>query len=155
MSMIKDIYKAPIIAHAVSEQQGEVIVLIEHLGQVFEGVAHLDPSDKDFFSEKVGTNIAESRARIAALKFFTHYANLCYKSREQMMWEATVSRNKTAAEVDPTGYFTHALQRSYDEYQSIRRAWKREEARLRKYLEGQGKAIESIKRQREAKAKSE
>jgi len=67
MSAVTAIYNAPVVGKAVLPESGEVSIIIQYRGRLYQGVALLHPEDKDFFSEKVGCNIALARARIEAL----------------------------------------------------------------------------------------
>ena len=89
MSIVSAIYKAPVVGRVVMPDAGEVSVLIKYNGHLYQGVALLHPEDKDFFSEKVGYNIALSRARIEALEDFLIDVSYEAQLKQQMYLEVT------------------------------------------------------------------
>lgn len=145
MSAVTAIYKAPVIGKAILPDVGEVSVIIQYNGRVYQGVALLHPEDKDFFSEKVGYNIALSRARIEALEDILIDIKTEEKIKEQMYYEATTFSNHLPEYSDPNMVFIKNLMRVKHRIEIIQEAIKNEKKILKNYLEGQDKALESVK----------
>ena len=152
MSAVSAIYKAPIVGKAVLPDAGDVSIIIQYQGRLFQGIALLHPEDRDFFSEKVGSNIALSRARIEALQDTLYETQQEARVKEQMLYEVTRfgEFNGNNDMYDPTGMFRQNVCKAVIRVEAIQTALKEEQARLERYLAGHGKAIQSIKRQREA-----
>lgn len=71
--MIKAIYNAK-PRYKVFPEIGFCQLYFTINDKIFYGESHACPNDMDFFSEKVGLNIALSRARITALNYFKQEA---------------------------------------------------------------------------------
>lgn len=150
MSAVTAIYKAPVVGKAVLPDAGEVSIIIQYQGRIYQGIALLHPEDKDFFSEKVGCNIALSRARIEALVDTLHETRQEAKYKEQMLYEVTRfgEFNSKNDMYDPTQMFRQNVCKAIMRVENLEAALKKEQKMLANYLKGHGKAIQSIKKQR-------
>jgi hypothetical protein len=147
MSIATAIYKAPIVGKAVLPDAGEVSVIIQYNHRLYEGVALLHPEDQDFFSEKVGTNIALSRARIEALEDALIDLKTEAQVKAQMYLEVTrFGQEGDYTFFDPTDMFYQNQRKAQERAESLSRIIKKEKLILSKYLEGQARALESVKR---------
>lgn len=146
MKLVKAIYKAPVIVKEYCEEHGTTLVAIHYKGKGFYGTAILNKQDEGFYSKKVGYNIALSKARIQALKYFYKEEESKLNSRKQFYQEVLGFGAKTFAEVDPSGAFNRNIKRIESRLSAIKSALDREEDMLNKYIIGQDKAIESVKR---------
>ena len=157
MSVISAIYKAPVVGRAVMPDAGEVSVIIKYNNRIYQGVALLHPEDKDFFSEKVGYNIAISRARIEALEDALIDVKNEAQIKRQMLIEVTrFGRLQKQEEVyDPTGMFEQNVNKVLGRVKNLEEAIKKEKQILQNYLEGQSRALESIKLYRKRQKKDE
>ncbi len=151
--MVKSIYKAE-PTYFVCPKSGECIVYIQVQGKNYRGTALLAPEDKDFFSEKVGLNIALSRARIEALKDLVKRNRDIAKIKYQMYQEVTHYGQRSSGEVDPTGEFLINVIKAQDRKDQARIALKAEQVNLDSYLKSQADMVRQIKRIRD-KAKTE
>ena len=91
------------------DPEGEVfeeycVAWITFQGKKYHGKSFIHHDDQDFFSEKVGLNIALSRARLAALKDKYNEAKIEAKYKNRMFLEAT-NYSGDGSKVDPTGAF--------------------------------------------------
>ena len=57
------------ISSSYDEETGKSVVVLQHMGKKFKGVAHVHPSDKEIASSFAGCEYAEIRAMIQALKY--------------------------------------------------------------------------------------
>lgn len=146
--MIKTIYNLEPTCRVYPEGGG-CHVWITYNNHTFHGEAHITPSDKDFFSEKVGLHIAHSRAIISALKFASRQSKLIYDTKYQMYQEAVNYGTRPPAEVDPTGAFLRKVILAEKNYRRLQKAIKREEKNLNFYLQGQDKMVRIIKTKRQ------
>lgn len=146
MSVVSTIYDTLVDWTEVDEEAGMVSVSITYGGNRFVGTAFLHPHDKDFFSHKVGRQIATSRARTKALKHEYEKAKMTYNNKYTFYQEVLGFGSKAPAEVDPTGALLRNVIRAERRTAFLKEAIEREEANLRNYLEGQAKAISSILR---------
>ena len=106
----------------------------------------MNPDYKDFFSEKVGLNIALSRARISLLEEKKLEARKIFKARELMYREALDFNNPNLDynEIDPTGRFLKRVKKSYHLYQNFYQTLKQEQTALNNYIKELGNMIISI-----------
>lgn len=150
MSAISAIYKAETIGKAVLPDAGEVSVIIKYNNRLYQGVALLHPDDKDFFSERVGYNIAISRARIEALEDVLIDVKEEAQYKQQMLDEVTRFGEFKCQEdmYDPTGMFRQNVVRVLTRIENLQEAIKKEKRILANYIKGQAKALESVKRYR-------
>lgn len=150
MSAVTAIYKAPVVGKGIMPDAGEVSVIINYNGRLYQGVALLHPEDKDFFSEKVGYNIAISRARIEAMEDTLIDVKEEAKIKEQLLCEVTRFGEYQGAEdmYDPTHMFRQNIIKALDRVDALKEAIKKEKKILHNYLEGQSRALDSIKRYR-------
>lgn len=154
MSAVSAIYKAPVVGKAVMSEAGEVSVIIQYHGRLYQGVALLHPEDKEFFSEKVGYNIALSRARIEALEDTLIDVREEARIKEQMYYEATTFSNKSPEYSDPNMMFIGLVMRAKQRVETLQEAIVREKKILANYLEGQDRALESVKLYRKMQAET-
>ena len=147
MSAIKAIYNAPIVGKAVLPDAGEVSIIIQYHGRIYQGVALLHPEDKDFFSEKVGCNIALSRARIEALQDTFLDAQIEAQIKQQMLNEVLRFGLETGQDdkYDPTQMFRQNVNHAINRKNNLKKALIKEKNRLINYIANHGKAIQSIK----------
>lgn len=141
MSIVNAIYKAPIVRKAYCDIEGTTHIVIKYNGKYYGGWACTNDSDKEFFSKKVGKNIALSRARLKAMKAELKRCDTEYRER------------KIFADLRTDLLKDHEMSllinRSKWRCESLRLAIKREKNNLAKYIEGQDKAIQSVKKMRE------
>lgn len=146
MSVVSAIYDTLVDWVEANENTGTVTASLTFNGHTCTGSAFLHPEDKDFFSYKVGRQIATSRARIEILKIEVNKAQQTFNNKTTFYQEVLGFGSKTPADVDPTGAFSRNVMRAGRRLDSLKDALENEEANLRNYLEGQAKAIASIKR---------
>lgn len=149
MNLVKAIYKAPVTVKEYWEEKGATVVIIHYNGKGFCGTANLSKRDEGFYSKKVGYNIALSRARIQALTYFYKQEKDKFNVRNQFYQEVLGLGAKTPAEVDPLGAFNRNMMRCKYRADALKEALDKEKNMLHKYILGQDKAIESVKRFRQ------
>lgn len=149
MNLVKAIYKAPVTVKEYQEEKGATVVIIRYNGKDFCGTANLSKKDEGFYSKKVGYNIALSRARIQALTYFYKQEKDKFNVRNQFYQEVLGLGVKTPAEVDPLGAFNRNMMRCKYRADALKEALDKEKNMLHKYILGQDKAIESVKRFRQ------
>lgn len=149
MSAVSAIYNAPIVARAILPDSGEVAIIIKYQGRFYNGEALLHPQDKDFFSEKVGSAIALSRARIEALKDVLQETQLEALYKQKMWFEVTKFGNSATTDFDPTGYFLQNVTKTTRRVKQLEEALKKEQAALANYITNHGKALQSIQKHRD------
>lgn len=149
MNLVKAIYKAPVVVKEYWEEKGATAVIIRYNGKDFYGTANLSKTDEGFYSKKVGYNIALSRARIQALTYFYKQEKDKFNVRNQFYQEVLGLGVKTPAEVDPLGAFNRNMMRCKYRADALKEALDKEKNMLHKYILGQDKAIESVKRFRQ------
>ena len=149
MNLVKAIYKAPVTVKEYWEEKGATAVVISYNGKGFCGTANLSKHDDGFYSKKVGYNIALSRARIQALEYFYKQERDKFNVRNQFYQEVLGLGVKTPAEVDPLGAFNRNMMRCKYRADTLKEALDKEKDMLHKYILGQDKAIESVKRFRQ------
>lgn len=83
MSIVTQIYKAePTYSHTVPSNIIEAIITVN--GQRFIGTSGCAPDDDEFFSMKLGKQLALSRARISALQHFYEDTYKIYDGKYQL-----------------------------------------------------------------------
>lgn len=142
--MIKTIYNLE-PTYRVYPDVGICKIWLTFQGKTYCGTAQLSPADKDFFSEKVGLNIALSRARIKLLKDMTKQAKYIFIIKKQMWLEATEYGKLSLNEVDPKYVFLHKVGKADSNYNNLLHALRKEKAYLNKYLQEQDKMVERVK----------
>lgn len=152
MGIVSAIYKAPVIATAISEIAGEITLLIKYDGKLFTGSSFLHPDDKEFFSERVGTCIAKSRARLSAFEYAIKEAQKTAEIKERMMLELIHTTGYSWEELDPTGKVRQNIDKSMALIEGLKKAYSREKKFLANYLEGQDRAVDSVKLHRRLEA---
>ena len=145
MDVLKSIYDAKVID--TNYDNSLTIVTIAYNTNYYAGAAQCCPEDKDFYSKKVGYNIALSRARLNLYNDLIASNELKYKELKKYYY--SVIGIKNPAEVDPTGSFKRILDRLETKVKYLRWGRRIEKRNLHNYLEGQKKAVESIRRFRE------
>lgn len=146
MGIIKEIYKAPM---TYSNEDNTVFAFLNYQGKEFVGVAKLHPNDKDFFSIKVGNNIARSRARISALKYEKIKAYREYKNKRNFLEQLMGYGAKKIEEVDPNFIIRNNIKRAEWRWAALIKAEKAEKKYLNDYLQSQEKALTSIRKYRQ------
>ena len=149
MSVVTAIYKAPIVAEAIDENIGSTIIRILYNRKMFIGSAKLSESDKDFYSYRVGRNIALSKARIEVINYEIKKSKKEMKYRYDFYQEATKYGKVSPAEVDPTGNFYHAITRYISRISALKKALEKEKSNLNAYLENQEKVLSIVRNFRE------
>lgn len=136
MSIVKAIYNVK-PEYSYSDNEYKTTAVIKYNGQTYIGSSSVHPDDKDFASIRVGKNIALSRARIKAMKSELKREQLEYDINNRFYCKIVSSND-----FKPIKILINAKFRCQD----LRVAIKKEEHNLNKYLQGQAKAIESIRR---------
>ena len=149
MSVVSAIYKAPMVAEAVDENIGDTIIGILYDGKLFTGSAKLAENDKDFYSYRVGKNIALSKARMNAMNYEIKKSRKEMEYRYNFYQEVTKYGKVSPAEVDPTGSFYRAIVRYTTRISALKEALKKEKSNLKAYLENQEKALSIVRKFRE------
>lgn len=149
MNLVKAIYKAPVITKDYDESIGTTKVEIRYENKIFRGWAALSPEDEGFYSKKVGYNIALSKARITALEYYHKQEEKKYKQRFIFLQEVLNFGKKELAEIDPTSAFSRNIMHCKSRVAALEAAAAKEKEILKKYIEGQNKAIESVRRFRQ------
>ena len=145
MNLVKAIYKTPVIMKDYQEKEGITNVKICYQGQTFHGTALLNKKDEGVYSKKVGYNLALSKARIKALEYFYKQEKDKFNIRNQFYQEVLGLGVKTPSEVDPSGAFNRNLMHTKGRMTALKEALDKEKDTLKKYIEGQNKAIESVR----------
>lgn len=137
MNIVKAIYKAPILQ--IESYFNTTSVSIKYNGRLYTGYAYLnEEEDFNFFSEKVGKNIALSRARTKAMKTELEREKNSYREVNNFFnLKPNLLRDEDHKSL---------LNRKKWRCESLRTAIKNEKHNLNKYLEGQDRAIKSIKK---------
>lgn len=145
MSVVTAIYKAPITHEFHSKIRNGYHLYIKYDGKKFAGRAYLSPEDKDFYSSRIGRNIALSRARMNAMNYEIKKSRKEMEYRYDFYQEATKYGKVSPAEVDPTGSFYRAITRYTTRISALKKALEKEKSNLNTYLENQEKALYSKK----------
>ena len=151
MKLISAIYDAPV--YITNYNENYVGVAIFYDGHNWTGRAYLHPEDKDFYSPKVGRRIALSRARIKIMQYELKKMDEAIKQRELFYREVCGYGSKDYMEVDPTGSFRKNITRNKLRYEELLKKKEYEVRHLKNYLEGQRKAIATVKRMRASEQK--
>lgn len=146
--MVKAVYDLQ-PTYEVDKHMGICRVWLTFRGTTYTGQAKLSDHDKEFFSEKVGLNIALSRARISILQDLKQQAKLIADTKYQMYQEALNYGTAAPSTVDPTGGFYKKVVKAQQNYKKVCDTFKREQKYLNKYLTEQDKMIEYVKLHRE------
>jgi hypothetical protein len=145
MSLVTSIYKAPIVD--TDFYDGLTGVCIKWNGQLYWGSSSCNDEDKDFQSNFVGQNIALSRARLEAM-----YAAK-RSIEDEVKWKLRiyqeVTRGKGCLENLPSPEVWRNYERAEKRLKSIKSAIKNEKVSLQEYIDGQAKAIESVRKFRD------
>lgn len=149
MSVVSAIYKAPITHEFHSKIRNGYHLYIKYDGKKFAGRAYLSPEDKDFYSSRIGRNIALSRARMNAMNYEIKKSRKEMEYRYNFYQEVTKYGKVSPAEVDPTGSFYRAIVRYTTRISALKEALKKEKSNLKAYLENQEKAISIVRNFRE------
>lgn len=128
----------------VDEDNGLCIAKLTFQGKEYIGKAQTAPEDMPFFSEKVGLNIATSRAIIQILKEKYNEARLIHKIKFQMYQEATNNGKIDRSIVDPTRVFATKVYKAKDNVIRLRKALKKEKASLNHYLNSLDNMIHAV-----------
>lgn len=149
MSVVTAIYKAPITHEFHSKIRNGYHLYIKYDGKKFAGRAYLSPEDKDFYSSRIGRNIALSRARMNAMNYEIKKSRKEMEYRYDFYQEATKYGKVSPAEVDPTGSFYRAIVRYTSRISALKKALEKEKSNLNTYLENQEKALSIVRNFRE------
>lgn len=149
MSVVTAIYKAPITHEFHSKIRNGYHLYIKYDGKKFAGRAYLSPEDKDFYSSRIGRNIALSRARMNAMNYEIKKSRKEMNYRYDFYQEVTKYGKVSPAEVDPTGSFYRAIVRYTTRISALKEALKKEKSNLKAYLENQEKALSIVRNFRE------
>lgn len=149
MSVVTAIYKAPITHEFHSKIRNGYHLYIKYDGKKFAGRAYLSPEDKDFYSPRIGRNIALSRARMNAMNYEIKKSRKEMNYRYDFYQEVTKYGKVSPAEVDPTGSFYRAIVRYTTRISALKEALKKEKSNLKAYLENQEKALSIVRNFRE------
>lgn len=141
--IVKAIYDAPVVFEIYGARS--FTVAIKYQQKTYAGYAICHPDEQDFFSVRVGKNIALSRARQKAMKDALVQAREEVKYRQDLWHEAVGRAGGDYNLADPTRAFMKSIHRSQDKVFALQQGLKRERANLRNYIEGQDRAIESVK----------
>lgn len=142
MSLIKSIYNAP-MTYKYDGIFSSVTIIYN--GKKYYGAAVVHSNDKDFASEKVGLNIALSRARIKILEDMLVKTKQIADIKYQYYQEAINYGAVSSFEVDPSGAFYNKVIKAKKSYYKIQNALHKEKSYLNKYLEDQSKVVERVK----------
>lgn len=143
--MLKTIYSIK-PRYEVYPNAGVCKVYLTFQNKTYRGLAELSPEDKDFFSEKVGLNIALSRARIKLLKDLVKEAEFIFNIKYQMYEEALNYSPFDIDLVDPTGNFYKKVLKASTRVTKLKKYSKSEQQQLKQYLKNQSKLVEGIKK---------
>lgn len=148
IKIAKAIYNAPLYSAYYDEDYGNTIIWIKYENHIFQGESKLHKDDEGFYSQKIGYNIALSRARQKALTWALGREIARYNMKNTFYQEVLGYGRKESAEIDPTGAFNRNLKHSQSRIAALEKIIKDEKKWLAEYLVGQDKALESIKRLR-------
>lgn len=145
MKLIKEIYHLKPYHTHISEENGDIGIVLKYKNRYYNGCALLAPEDEGFFSSKVGMTIALSRARQMILKDLIEDLQIRIKERELFIKEASGYGLKDA---DSNGCFLSTLRRNQNNLHRLKVQLEKEQRFLNDYLQGQDKAIATVKRMR-------
>ena len=143
MSAVKQIHKSN--SKVIGQ---EMTVMIEYDHHKYYGTSCCHPDDIDFYSEKVGYNIAYKRAIIQCLEMQTFEAENEWKYLKTIYSNIIMNHEETPETVDPTGRMKEALYRAEKHYKKFKKARDMARKDLKNYLEAQARVVDSLKRQR-------
>lgn len=145
-SILKKIYKLEPKCH-IGEFNGEYCeAVINYKGKTYCGDAFCHVEDKEYFSEKVGFNIATQRALLKILKHERDEAKKIYDAFYVAYQEATVWSGNEAAEVDPTGAFWRRVEKAHASYEEFATAVRKENAALNHYINNVNDMMQKMKK---------
>jgi hypothetical protein len=139
MSLVSTIYNAPIVI-GFPVKKHDTILGIKVNNHIYWGYASCGDEDISFYSEKVGKNIALSRARIKAMKEVEKALKEEVKWKEIILHE--ISNGKDFLEPSVYNNYNHAAAR----LKALKTAIKKEKTELSSYINAQAKMIDSVKR---------
>ena len=145
MGIVSSIYDAPIISKTVEDNK-HITVVILYNGEPFVGESWLHDEDSEFYSYKVGSNIALSRARINAMKYALKRTRYELIIKKDMYNQITGYGIKDDKEIDPTGAITKNIHKTENRVYTLNRALKKEKYTLRTYIKGQNRVIQCVRR---------
>lgn len=134
MSAVTAIYNAPIAHERIPKQWGTTYVSINYNGKSYLGTAMCIPEHKDFFSPRIGRQIAKSRARLKALADAYQSAETEASMKERLYREVLNFGSADPQEIDPTGKFWKNTLRARDRANELHDAIKHEKQCLKSYL---------------------
>jgi hypothetical protein len=147
MSLVQSIYDAPLVHKYYEEDIGYTLMVIKWNGHEYSGSSICCEEDMEFYSKLVGYNIALSRARQDAM--YDAKKDL----EEEVKWKLRIYQEISNHKIDPENPPFPKLWRNYQRackrLESINSAIAKEEDSLAKYIEGQAKAINSVRRYRQ------
>lgn len=144
--LLKTIYHLEPSNIHIDEEAGYCSLILKYNNIKYLGIALCSPQDQDFFSEKVGLNIALSRARIKLLQDVIYDAKLEFHHRSQMYYEVCNNNSDLEPNPDPYDLFFNNVIKSEQRFNKLKEALKQEKKYLNDYLQKQKKFIESIKK---------
>ena len=124
-------------------------VRLTYQGENYYGCALYNEEDGDFFSEKVGFNIATSRAMIELLTDLYNKTKNEYNIRRRMYLEATQFGKIASNEVDPMGTFYAKVKKAKDRVKVLYEALQQEKNGLHTYIHNLETTIEQVKKLRD------
>lgn len=131
------------------------VVEINYEKNKYVGTAYCHPDDIEFKSDLVGYHIAFLRA---AKKVLMHYRDLAeaeYKVIKKLTIDIMQGYEENVEEVDPTFRLSDYCFRAALKVGKYRIAIKQAQKSIHQYLADQDKAIDSLRRQKELKAKED
>jgi hypothetical protein len=153
MSFKTAIWNAPIF-HEHADEKGKLCHIgICYNGHCYFGDAALHDDDKDFFSEKVGLHLAHMRAVKQAARVERDAAYKEWKILEKAFKDATFNLDEKATAANQL--FKDVVIKAQRRYERRRDFVKELNWQICQYINAQDKAITSIKRQRELRAKQD
>lgn len=142
MSIVKAIYNVKPEYYSYSADGGyQTVATIRYNGRTYIGYSFVHPDDEDFASTRVGKNIALSRARTKAMENELRKEQSGYVYKKQLYNEIFLD-----VKSDYSERANNLLIQTERRCKNLRVAIKKEKHNLNKYLQGQAKAIESIRR---------
>ena len=127
------------------------VIKLRYQDRIYIGSATIHPNDKEFFSEKVGFNIALSRARIKIMEDVYKEAKQEALFKNRMLKEATNFGQLDISTIDPTGNFRAKVDKANKRAKKIRDALIKERKGQSIYIGSLKSMIESVRNLRAKK----
>lgn len=131
----------------IVEVSHNIAIAIKYNGRKYYGSATCHPEDREFFSEKIGMNIAYLRACAEAMYAEREKAREKYESLKNFY--ANYRQNHA-----PSADLESAITEAEKHFHYYQRKYRESKQELKEYLHNHEKVLESLRRQRKIKAEN-